>query len=210
MKIYNTHVYGIDESLIDTIRVPFKSFVKSDSYRDKDKFVIGEKDLDLAKRLANSKAGDSDGKFLRTINVKCLMDLPAYLISELATYKVGTVMNSSSIQHTGAKEDYDFTNFAIDDTDDQEVINALKTNISAINHCRKMYKETKDYKWFRLMRQLMPMSFEYTISFTANYQTLKHIWKDRHNHRLKEWHEICHWIEGLPYAKGLIIPNESV
>lgn len=37
-----------------------------------------------------------------------------------------------------------------------------------------------------------------------SYQCLRNIWRQRRNHRLPEWHDICKWIESLPMAKELI------
>ena len=31
------------------------------------------------------------------------------------------------------------------------------------------------------------------------------IHRARKNHKLSEWHVVCHWIEELPYAKELIL-----
>ena len=38
-----------------------------------------------------------------------------------------------------------------------------------------------------------------------SYQTLRRIYFQRRNHRLPMWHDFCRWIEGLPYAKELIL-----
>ena len=38
-----------------------------------------------------------------------------------------------------------------------------------------------------------------------SYQTLRRIWKQRHNHRLPMWHDFCKWIESLPFADELIL-----
>lgn len=35
-------------------------------------------------------------------------------------------------------------------------------------------------------------------------EVLKNMYYARRNHKLDEWHEFCHWIETLPYAKELI------
>lgn len=207
VKIENTKIYGLDETLVRSVRMPFKSFDKSDSYRDDNgEFHLGENDLHLMETLAHSKQGDSDSKFKRRIFVTTEFTLPQYIIAELATYKVGTVMNSSSIQHIGMKRDYTWSDFSFEEDMDSKSAEAFGALLQAINMNRQKYKSTKNYKYFRIMRQLIPMSFNYTISFACNYQVLQHIWSDRHNHRLKEWHDICEWIEELPYAKELILP----
>jgi len=38
-----------------------------------------------------------------------------------------------------------------------------------------------------------------------SYQTLRRIYKQRHNHRLPHWWDFCEWIESLPYAEELIL-----
>lgn len=38
-----------------------------------------------------------------------------------------------------------------------------------------------------------------------SYQTLRRIYVQRRNHRLPHWHKFCEWIEGLPFAKELIL-----
>lgn len=34
-----------------------------------------------------------------------------------------------------------------------------------------------------------------------NYAVLKNMYHARKNHKLDEWHDICRWIEGLPYSE---------
>lgn len=38
-----------------------------------------------------------------------------------------------------------------------------------------------------------------------SYQTLRRIYKQRHNHRLPHWHIFCDWIKTLPFAEELIL-----
>ena len=42
-----------------------------------------------------------------------------------------------------------------------------------------------------------------------SYQTLRRIYLQRRNHRLPMWHDFCRWIEGLPYAKELILVEKE-
>lgn len=204
MKLINIYVNGIQPA-IKSIRNAMQSWTKSDSTFEMstdlttgiDREKIGEKDLKLASNLV--RAGASDGKFARGIQVAFEIKAPAYWIAELATYKVGTVMNSSSLQHTGMKRDYIIDDFEIDKKD-KEWDNLLEQ----INKYRRLYVQTKDYHYFRLMRQFMPQSYLYTITWTANYQVLRNIYKDRRNHKLVEWRTFCKWVELLPYSNELI------
>lgn len=224
IKFDHTRVYGIDTA-IRSMRMPMKSFDKADSYTDMFyddyvddfPFVIGPNDLDLCHRLLSNN--DADSKFLRSIYVYTEIAAPVYFLQELDTYKVATVRNSSSLQHKGASRDYDPTDFTIDDLSfaDKDTYNMVTASwghvIGTINHLRKKYKETNDYRYFRLMRQLIGMGYNYDISWTANYQVLRTIWKQRvqQKHRLVEWEQFGNWIESLPYAEDLITyqPNKE-
>lgn len=204
MKFENTQV-GNFEGAIRSMRMPLMSHAKSDSYYDENgNYIIGEADMDLAKRLCNG--GDPHSKFLRTIYVDTIIKAPSYITAELDTYKIGTVRNSSSLQHTGAKKDFTIEDFAYDGETAEELDDLLDT-ITKVNKYRRLYEETKDYKYFRLMRQLMPMGYEYTFSFSTNYAQLHNMWYWRvyHPHRLKEWTvDFAQWIDSLPYADELI------
>lgn len=212
MKFLNLDINGIRPA-IKSIRNAMQSWEKSDSKFnvtekniDIDNInavtyeVIGEKDLKLASALV--RTGNSDGKFARGIQVAIVLQAPAYFIAELATYKIGTIMNSSSLQHTGSRRDFTIDDFDIDKSYDNLTWSII---LNSINELRRKYTETKNYKYFRLMRQLIPQSYLYTITWTANYQVLRTIYKDRRKHRLIEWQKFCDFIETLPYAKELIL-----
>ena len=207
MKFNNTNVTGLDTA-IRSMRMPLQSFDKADSMWDADEFKIGEKDLDLAHRLLIGN--DADSKFLRSVQVYVEITAPAYFTNELSTYKIGTVSNSSSLQHKGASRDFTSNDFETDPMYPRDIKIMQETwgkLIETINLLRQMYKETNDYHYFRLMRQLMPQSYLYNVAWTTNYQTLRTIWKQRikQPHRLKEWtSDMAAWIDTLPYADDLI------
>ncbi len=50
----------------------------------------------------------------------------------------------------------------------------------------------------------IPMGRELTKVDFFSYQCLRHIYRQRRNHRLPEWREFCTWIEALPLAKEFI------
>lgn len=53
----------------------------------------------------------------------------------------------------------------------------------------------------------IPMGKELTKIDMFSYQCLRNIYRQRREHRLPEWRQFCEWIESLPYAKELIIPD---
>ncbi len=53
----------------------------------------------------------------------------------------------------------------------------------------------------------IPMGHYQKTIDVFSYQCLRRIWIQRHDHRLPMWHDFCHWIENLPLAYDLIIPE---
>lgn len=165
---------------------------------------IGPNDLDLAMRLG--QAGSEHRKYLRQISVNMDITAPAFWISELDTYKINTTRNSTSLQHKGASRDYTLDDFTFDACPDN--IDDFLDVIDLINKYRRLYIETKDYLYFRIMRQLMPMGFEYTITYSCNYENLRTICYQRKNHPLKEWRDFIEAVRTLPYADQLIFGEQ--
>ena len=84
-----------------------------------------------------------------------------------------------------------------------------ETIIGTLNGLRELYLETKDDKIFFEIRQLLPSGYNQRYTWQANYQVLRNIYHARKNHKLDEWRDFCKWIETLPYAKELIVGEES-
>ena len=241
LKIENTEVVGW-EAAIRGMRNPMNSWEKSDSEwylmgtpgtnpaaaNDKylrEKYCIGDNDLNLMKRLA--KAGTDHRKFMRMITVYLDITAPLYWWKEFDTYKVGTVANSCSTMHKIAAKEFtleDFSHehlFKEDDvggmyysaTAEEELTSTdvLKVIIEALNVYRKTYMAVKDdtesdydhmpkeYWW--QMIQLLPSSYNQRRTVMLNYEVLANIYKSRRNHKLDEWHTFCDWIESLPYSE---------
>lgn len=51
----------------------------------------------------------------------------------------------------------------------------------------------------------IPMGKELTKVDVFSYQALRHIVRQRYDHRLPEWHEFVDWVKTLPLAKELIL-----
>ncbi len=219
MKFEKLEVGGF-ESALSGARNPLDSWAKSDSCKIENAneaqkaiclenavdYYIGEADMNLAKRLIDA-GSDSDCKFLRMIYVTVNITAPVYWWREMDTYKVATVTNSRSLQHRGMVSDYSMEDFTIDrpSDDDEEVQRVFDEMwnewLDFINTYRLAYKNTKDYTFFRCMRQMMPMGYNYMETWSANYAVLRNIYRQRKNHKLKEWHDFCDWIETLPYSE---------
>jgi hypothetical protein len=52
-----------------------------------------------------------------------------------------------------------------------------------------------------MLMNFIPMGLELWGRMTTNYLQLKTIYKQRRNHKSKEWQYFCDWIEHLPFSK---------
>lgn len=81
--------------------------------------------------------------------------------------------------------------------------------LETLNTLRDSYLDTKDYKYFRAIRQMLPMSYLYHSTLTMNYENVFTIVKQRKNHMLSEWSEdFISWARELPYAQEFIFIDE--
>ena len=82
-----------------------------------------------------------------------------------------------------------------------------------MNRARELYLKTKDKKYWYIMIEMLPSSYNQKRTITLNYENLRSIYFQRRNHKLDEWREgFCSWVKTLPYAKELIIfdPNNGI
>ena len=221
LKTENAEVIGW-EPAIRGLRNPMNSWAKSDSvfggkfsYGDQEvSFSIGPNDLSLMTRLRN--AGSDHRKYLRMLTVYVDITAPLYWWKEFDTYKVGTTANSCSTMHKiHAKE------FTLDDFSHEhlygESMMLLESIVHYLNTCRSAFHHTKEHhlpanytkqEWWQMI-QLLPASYNQKRTVSLNYEVLTNMYHARKNHKLDEWHELCRWIESLPYAKELIVGDSE-
>lgn len=225
IKIENTEVVGW-EAAIRGMRNPMNSWALSDSGTCADKLCdcenyvhchmshcIGPNDLALMTRLRN--AGMDHRKFMRMIIVTLDLTAPLYWWKEFDTYKIGTVANSCSTMHKIHAKEFTLDDFSHDrmfETDNGWIdaedgtkylspMTFLESIVFQMNMYREKYIATKDKKWWDQMIQLLPTSYNQKRTILLNYEVLANIYKSRRNHKLDEWHDLCHWTETLPYSE---------
>ena len=223
------------EFIIQGMRNPMNSWETSDSGRGCDgklcrshcafnsqwcgntpKYVIGENDHSLMQRLSN--AGTEHRKYLRMMPVYVRITAPLYWWKEFDTYKIGTVANSCSTMHKIAEKKFEYEDFSTDMLMGSGPGYIMKL-IVHLNELREEYlnydtwdnngfkKPSKKDIWWQLI-QLLPSSYNQTRNVMLNYEVLANIYRQRKNHKLDEWREVCKWIETLPYSE-LIIGGEE-
>lgn len=198
------------------------------------RYVVGENDHSLMQRLSN--AGTEHRKYMRMMPVYVRITAPLYWWKEFDTYKVGTVANSCSTMHKIAEKEFALGDFScehltefvpgqklkgwtledndlivLDDESDHgySSVDILSIIIKALNFNRKKYLETKDKKYWWQMIQLLPSSYNQTRNVMLNYEVLANIYRQRKNHKLDEWREVCKWIESLPYSELITGKEDS-
>lgn len=93
-----------------------------------------------------------------------------------------------------------------------------ETIINTLNELRDKYLDTKDYQYFRAIRQILPQSYLYKSTITLNYENLLAMCSkgQRRFHKLNEWSgqddpslpNFISWARTLPYAQKLIFIDE--
>ena len=203
--------------VIEGMRYPMNSWGKSDSHDCKQNssfcmececnkigYRLGENDISLMQRLSN--AGTEHRKYMRMMPVYVRITAPLYWWKEFDTYKVGTVANSCSTMHKIAEKGFTLGDFSIEHLNDDrsaELSNVewLEHLIHHLNRDRLRFIETKDKQYWWQMIQLLPSSYNQTRNVMLNYEVLANIYRQRKNHKLDEWREVCKWIESLPYSE---------
>lgn len=198
IRIENTEVVGWEHA-VRGMRSPMNSWDKSDSDFFYDPNSIGEKDLELMRKLA--KSGTDHRKFMRMIVVYADITAPLYWYKEYDTYKVGTVANSCSTMHKIHEKEFTLEDFSCEHLKAIYALPALENTIYALNHYREEYLKTRNKEDWWQMIQLLPSSYNQRRTIMLNYEVLANIYKSRKNHKLDEWHTFCEWIEGLPYSE---------
>lgn len=251
LKIENTEVLGW-EAAIRGLRNPMNSWAKSDSGKgnghgllcknchsncqfcsDDIQFTVGPNDHKLMMNLA--KAGSTDAKYRRMINVTADVTAPLYWWKEYDTYKVSTVANSCSTMHKIQAKEFTRDDFSCEhlieygDPEEVPVIavgeglstieneirrfwpsDILDLTISMLNRSRQMFLETKDKRFWYQMIQLLPSSYNQRRTIQLNYEVLAAIYPKRKNHKLDEWHTFCDWIRSLPYSEIITLEDNNV
>lgn len=181
------------------MRNPLASWDKSDSsYGPDGKFVLGEADINLMRRLY--KAGPSDRKFLRQIFVSIDITAPLYWWKEMDQYKVATTTDSTSTMHTLCKNKMTVDMFSTEYLDQFER-NILDAKIKHYNeHTLKMLKDPNVTPAVKRSLELgvyqsLGSNFNQKRTWTGSLETLDAICHQRKNHKLPEWRSFVNFIE---------------
>lgn len=220
MTIENLEVYGFGPA-IRGMRNSFASWDNSDSvpyykyteandpntessnnlYTD---YHVGPEDMKLMKKLY--KAGGSERKFMRMIQVWVDISAPLTWWKQFDTYKVGTTALSTSTMHSITDRPFTIYDFHTGYSDQ------LKNTVDFLNDRREAYNKAKeerngidrDFAWREIIDNL-PESYIQKRTVNMNYEVIAHMINDRKNHKLHEWHEFCEYmLLECPYLRTIM------
>lgn len=192
-KIENTAVYGIDKAIIASGNAMRTTM-------DDNTIKMSEKDLKRGILLGQTGLGEGHDQFLTGILVSFDLYAPLFQWKEIQRYKFLNFISSQSTMHRLAK--FDVRTQCVSDTDEL-ILNRYQQLLDEYNAYNNQEKNNIDPSkqksmWRKLVASL-PCGFVLGATMTTNYRQLKTMYLQRKNHKLKEWHEFCHWCETLPY-----------
>lgn len=201
MEVKVIRVDGLDIAC-EAVRLSFNSESNMEIVEESQELNLFKDDVELLKKLIVS--GDSHSKVMRMATVWLDLTMPRYWWSEFDTYKVGTTaMSESSVHRLQSRikkndlciEDFEFTDNTECDT--HLALERLHTGVE---------------EGFSLeeLKQMLPESFLQRRIVCTNYQTLRHIYFDRRNHRLPIWHKFLdELLKQLPFPEFIAIEKEG-
>lgn len=206
IKTTNIDVYGFDHA-IRAMRNPMNSWEMSDSTIENsgdgnEKIYVGEKDLDLMRRLFRS--GVEHRTYARMIQIWMDIEAPLYWWKEMDRYTVGKSQVSTSTMHKIHSKEFTMDDFSHDQLDLNFNLASLYTIVSVLNKNREAYLETKDKRFWYNMIQLLPSSYNQKRTVNMSYETAMKIIRERRNHKLEEWKLFVNTLEWLPMMKEIM------
>ena len=142
------------------------------------------------------RKGGGEDKFLRQIMFWWDVTAPRYWWAEADTYKVATTAQSESTMHTIMKRPLEERDF------EYSVPGSVR---NSLNRMYLEYSETKDERVFFELKNVLPEGFLQRRIWTLNLATMKNIYRQRKNHRLPQWRQVCEaFVEATPeFLRGM-------
>jgi hypothetical protein len=128
---------------------------------------------DVAQRLYDKDGGHS--KFLESIQIWMLVTLPRHIWQQFDTYRIGVTKQSESTMHTILKAPLTQDNF------DAPIL------ASYLNHLNGLIARRE----FAQLKNALPEGFLQTRMVCTNYKALRHIMRQRYNHKMPHWRQFC-------------------
>ena len=194
--IGNSHVYGLERA-VKASGNPMRTQI--------DASEPNEKDYIRAVKLGSTRGGEGHDNFLKGITVQLDVGAPLYWWKEAQRYHWFDIISSESTMHCLLK--FDVAAQCVDETD-PKILERMRELIAEYNAIPEEDREAKIAKW-RVLVASLPEGFCLAATMITNYQQLKTMYRQRRNHKLKEWHIFCDWCDSLPRFAELTRPAEE-
>lgn len=194
--IGNSHVYGLERA-VKASGNPMRTQI--------DASEPNEKDFIRAVKLGSTRGGEGHDNFLKGITVQLDVGAPLYWWKEAQRYHWFDFISSESTMHCLLK--FDVAAQCVDETD-PKILERMRELIAEYNAIPEEDREAKIAKW-RVLVASLPEGFCLAATMITNYQQLKTMYRQRRNHKLKEWHIFCDWCDSLPRFAELTRPAEE-
>jgi hypothetical protein len=157
--------------------------------------ALKERAIGLAQKLSGADGGHN--KFLEQIQYWIVIDAPLYWWKHFDTYRIGVSKSSESTMFKMWKK-------GVTQEDFEGVV--YKETLELLNKDISEYaKDQSNTNLFRNIINNIPDGYFQTRLVNINAKSLRNIYAQRKNHKLKEWRDFCKAIEGFPY--GDLITN---
>ena len=190
MQISKVKVYDLKES-IEASKYPMAI----------DTSMVTDEITERTMKLATSDNGEGHDQFLTGCLVAFDLTCTNKMWVEMERYRFVYFVSSHSTMHRSSKFDLEKQcNNLVD-----------KCIVKRVEELKQEYLANPTPETSLKLVYNLPSGFELTARLTTNYRSLKTIYSQRKNHRLKEWRDFCKWIETLPHSELItgIQPNEA-
>lgn len=198
MRIFNTEIYGLKESIVRS-GYPKLTEIK-ESMPSAFSYEI-DQDRKRAEKLGKAPAGSGHDCFLKGIVVQCDIEAPAYWWPQWQRYHFADIISSQSKMHKITE--MDIANACHEYVEPDAIAVAL--------YRLEEYKKNPTPENFERLLANVPQGLELTAAITTNYLQLKTMYHQRRHHRLKMWNMVfVNWVLDLPLFTSLCIKEHYV
>jgi hypothetical protein len=186
--ISNYYVYGLERA-VKASGNPMRTAI--------DASEPNAKDFLRAERLGSCHNGEGHDNYLKGITVQLDVAAPLYWWKEAQRYHWFDFVSSESTMHCLLK--FDIGKQCVDETDPL-ILERMKTLVAEYGAIPddEAHRAEQLAKW-RVLVASLPEGFCLAATMVTNYQQLKTMYIQRHNHKLREWRDFCAWCASLPH-----------
>ena len=186
-SVSNSYVYGLERA-VKASGNPMRIAI--------DTSPADEKDFLRAQKIGSCRSGSGHDNYLKGITVQLDVCAPLYWWKEAQRYHWFDFISSESTMHCLLK--FDVAAQCVDETD-PKILSRMKELVAEYNAIPldEAHKDEQKGKW-RVLVASLPEGFCLAATMVTNYQQLKTMYIQRHNHKLQEWHDFCAWCASLP------------